>query len=41
VPVRKGELEKLPSRQDLLRERGRSNCVEIILFTVSVREMQL
>lgn len=41
VPVRKGELEKLPSRQDLLRKGGRNNHLDMILFTFNVREMQL
>lgn len=41
VPVRKGELEKLLSRQGLLRERGRNNHLDMFLFTFSVRETQL
>lgn len=38
VPVRKGELEKLPSRRDPLRKGGRNNHLDMILFTFSVRE---
>lgn len=40
LAIRRGKAEKLLSRQDLLRERGRNNYLEI-LFTFIVGEMQL
>lgn len=41
MSVGKGKLEKLPSWQDLLGERGRNNYLEVILFTLSIREETL